>query len=283
MTVQKQMMVYIAIMLLFFSCSGKSKDYLHEKMMPEDLPAGTVYSDKLYFCVNCHGSPGVPVVKLLINGVPYLFVVDSGSNCNLFNSEELLEGFIGLFNERDKLKVRYNSVVGITDSNILGMPFLRMNHKNAVFDYRKQILSFDQPPISKNELIPQTVWPGVWFVEFTADGSTEFGLLDTGGFSFVLRTGFGESPMYSNQSEVKSYLYSDSDVVQKHYEDVYVKQFTFGGETRKKMQYLPADSDQISALPVARRFLQVFNNLGATVFKDHVIQFDFENNVFRIK
>ncbi len=275
------------LFFVFLSCYPQKEQFCIQPVwIKDDLPQSTVDSAYMSFFLNEPSYLGEPIVKIVIDDTPYFFLLDSGSNCNLFNSEELLEGFIGLFDERDTPKIRYNSVVGSSVLNVdgvLGMPFLRMGHKNVVFNYRKQTVSFDQPPISKNELIPVSLWTGLWFVEFTADDITEYGLLDTGGSNLVLRTDFGKTSPYSSVAEIKSYLFSDEDVVQKHYEDVYVKQFTFGGETRKKMQYLPADSDQIVALPVARRFLQIFNNLGATVFKDHVIQFDFENNVFRIK
>lgn len=259
---------------------------VYNNCTPEDLQGVTVNSNIMPFSLRGHGMQQLhPVIKLIMDNQPYYFAVDTGSNCNVFGTEDIYNKFLKEYNYSSEYKIRYYSEVNSDYpfiDGILGLPFLK-NHKNVTIDYQRQLFIFDDIEISETTIPMKTLYKGLYFIEFTTEGKTEYGLIDTGGIYFVIRPGFGRTPVLQDSKQIQDYIKGTSTVEMKPTAFKKHKILNIGDVQLHDVVSINGDSEQIAALPDAQRFLQVFNNLGTQVFQDHVIQLDFENQVFRIK
>ncbi len=286
---KKFLYIVISTCIIYLSgCSSRVQPScnVHSELKPEDLPGVTVDSSIMPFSLLGSGMQQLhPVIKLMLDDKPYYFIIDSGASVNVFSSEEIFSKFLAEYDNSSRYKARYYCKV-YSDypyvDGILGLPFLR-THKNVVVDYNQQNIIFDSDAICDDEVPMKNLYENFCFIEFTIDGKKEYGLIDTGGVYFSLRPGFGKKLAFLDSNQIRKYLTGDSSIIRKPTHFKKHRTLCIGTVELHDVVSINGDSEKIAALPDAQRFLQVFNNLGTLVFQDHVIQLDFENQVFRIK
>ena len=166
---------------------------------------------------------------------------------------------------------------------VIGQDFMK-KYKTVTFDFVNDrfILNGDKIVGSVLPFIETEMEDA--FVEFSYKGKKEYGLLDTGNYTFSPRSNFGKDE--ANFDFKRSNDYS----------------ITYNGRLKKKFPWLLTFNDiKIGDIKYdnikgvysniwfstynkgAQNMLRFVNGIGCEFFRDHVIQFDYENNEFIIK
>jgi hypothetical protein len=170
----------------------------------------------------------------------------------------------------------------------LGQNFLEQ-YKNVSFDYKNQYLIFNDNKISEHEIPFYTIHlvgnpvDNYYAVDALIDGEKESCMIDTGYNIFSLRRDFQKDKM-KNYDEIFSGKY---ECVTHVLDTVVLSNVTY----KKITALYVAGTGTNFAIPSdkLRNSHEVLNaliyqtDIGYPLFKDHIIQFDFENHVFRIR
>lgn len=169
---------------------------------------------------------------------------------------------------------------------ILGQNFLEQ-YKNVSFDYKNKYLVFNDNKISEHEIPLYTIHlvgnpqDNYYAVDALINGEKESCMVDTGLNAFTLRRDFQKKKI-KNYDEIFSGKYESV----KHVLDtVVLSNVTY----RKITAFYVAGTGANFAMSDALHSNEVLNaliyqtDIGYPLFKDHIIQLDFENHVFRIR
>jgi hypothetical protein len=170
---------------------------------------------------------------------------------------------------------------------VLGQDFLEQ-YNNVSFDYKNKYLVFNDNMISEHELPLYTVHlvgsnqeANYYAVDAIINGEKEICMIDTGLNSFTMRRDFQKDKL-ENYDEMFSGKY---DTVTRVMDTVVLSNITY----KKITAFYVTDSsigfsiDDTLHTDVTLNALIYQTDLGYSFFKDHIIQLDFENHVFRIK
>jgi predicted aspartyl protease len=179
-----------------------------------------------------------------------------------------------------------NSINGNIDG-ILGQDFLEQ-YKNVSFDYKNNYLVFNDNKISEHEIPLYTVHlvdsdqtANYYAVDAIINGEKESCMIDTGLNSFTMRRDF-QKDKSENYDEMFSGKY---DTVTGVMDTVVLSNITY----KKITAFYVTDSsvgfsvDDTLHTDVTLNALIYQTDIGYPLFKDHIIQLDFENHVFRIR
>ena len=144
----------------------------------------------------------------------------------------------------------------------LGLDWL-WKYNNVVLDYVNGRIDYNQKPISETS-VPMRFdpWNKIYYITFIFNGQELEGALDTGSYSTKVNMG----ALGDEKTDNGVYLVRDFVIGDVHYDDMELK-----------------GMDETGGSEGAKSFFSKNNVLGYPCFKDHVIQLDFKNNVFRIK
>jgi hypothetical protein len=199
-------------------------------------------------------------------------------------------------NEGAKLTITQNDTDGLNENKILfiacpyekesvdgvlGLPFLE-RYSAVVFDYTNKLIKFTDEPISTGYIPMRSYFYNLLLIDFQADSFFESGIIDTGNNTFVIRKEFEKGTKLLSDDEMIEYL---KNVPQKTktYRMKKVKRIQIGENVYSDVNAIYGDYVFAHTNKKARQILNVCNSLGYTFWKDHVIQLDFKNMVFRIK
>ena len=229
----------------------------------------------------------VPIVKYRMDGKNCLVVVDTGCAENWLTKTGVKKVFSGMSFSFD-YNVNYKYVKGQIEGleyildpennvfyffpdeldGLLGMSWLKKHNRmvekndNVVIDYVNNKITFNQKPITEESIPLYSDYNGcVYKIPFTFNGRELIGYVDTGCSS----TSIGQR-LDEEKDEDGVYILKDFSIGNVHYADIELYNM-------KKGKFLES----------MRHHFATRNVLGYPCFKDHVIQLDFKNNVFRIK
>lgn len=165
---------------------------------------------------------------------------------------------------------------------VIGQDFMK-KHKTVTFDFVNNLLIFNRDKISGSVLpFIETEMEDV-FIEFSYKGKKEYGFLDTGNYTFSPRTNFGKDEIHYDFKRSNDYS------------------IAYNGQLKKRFPWLLTFNDiKIGDLEYnnikgvysniwfstynkgAQNMLRLINGIGCEFFRNHIIQFDYENNEFVI-
>src|SRR5574344_1352583 len=169
---------------------------------------------------------------------------------------------------------------------ILGQNFLEQ-YKNVSFDYKNEYLVFNDNKISEHEIPLYTIHlvgnpqDNYYAVDALINGEKESCMIDTGLNAFTLRRDFQKDKL-ENYDEMFSGKY---DSVTNVLETVVLSNVTY----KRITAFYVAGTGANFAMGDALHPNETLNaliyqtDIGYPLFKDHIIQLDFENHVFRIR
>lgn len=224
-----------------------------------------------------------PVVRWNLNGEELFMLIDTGAYENgLFKNgiKKALPGYeitdilkqnkyqfsVTLENNEYCLDP-YGVFMGGIEEEILdgwlGLEWMKQ-YNNFIFDYVNNRIDYNKSPITDCD-IPMN-WNDLYrykyAIPFRLNETEMYGLLDTGCYcTMVNRAVFG-----AEKTESGLYIVND---------------FSIGNINFKNMEL--ASVEEGGGAEGIKELFAVTNVLGYPCFKDHVIQLDFKNNVFRIK
>ena len=282
----------VLLALSFFCMTGcrKSSDDVTEilefpKELADQIKPDTKRNEYNFVIISSLGMNS-PVIKYRMDGKICFMLVDTGCRENWLLKNGIRKIFSGM-KFPDDYKVDYKHVKGyvegldyILDSEvfdgvnpdeldgILGLSWLWKNNRaveqndNVVFDYVNNKILFNQKPITEDSipLIYETA-ALTYKIPFTFNGRELYGYLDTGCYC----TSIGQR-LDEEKDENGIYIVKDFAIGNVHYEKDILSNVREG-----------------ILLDSSRHFITTNNMLGYPCFKDHIIQLDFKNNVFRIK
>ncbi len=275
----------LAVFSVLFSFQGctKSKNINYAEILNKELDIPHP-SDRISFSTTLIHAP---TIKYKINGVELFMVVDTGANRHALLNSKPVQNLVKKdlsSNEAYSLakKSKYYAIyfyfdeepsfpyildpngifsTGMKKNNfdgLLGLPYLQKN-RNVVFDYINNTMSFNEEPICDNSLPMYRNKDELWFTPIECNGVKTNALIDT-----------GCNLLFINKNK-KRIIGEDK------YANVKL------GNVEINDLFLGSDKDVTSNEKAKNGNYKNENIIGYSVFKDHVIQLDFENNVFRIK
>ena len=274
--------VSILVMLLLCVTGCKKETYDFPEDLAAQLPETTIYNIHKFVLDERLGYNS-PFVRWRLNGQDLFMMVDSGcyDNYLLWNginkafpkfvineTFEKAESEFSVQMEKNKYVLDPYGIVSagfIPDyfDGFLGLTWMKQ-YNNIVIDYVNNRIDYNQPPITDYD-IPMN-WNDIfgykYAIPFTFNGKEMYGMLDTGCYCTMVNLGIiGEE-----KNENGLYIVHDFSIGNVKYESMEIKCID---------EVLSNESMMIA---FAKQ-----NTLGYPCFKDHVIQLDFKNNVFRIK
>ncbi len=276
----------LAVFSVLFSFQGctKSKNINYAEILNKELDIPHP-SDKIPFSTTLIH---VPTIKYKINGVELFMVVDTGSDRHVLLNSKPVQNLVKKdlsSNEAYSLakKSKYYAIyfyfdeepsfpymldpngifsTGMKKNNfdgLLGLPYLQKN-RNVVFDYINNTMSFNEEPICDNSLPMHRNKDDLWYTTIECNGIKTNALIDT-----------GSQDMFVNKSNAKHAIGNNTNI------NVMI------GNIEIKNVFVSSIENTITNEKTKNGTLKNENIIGYSVFKDHVIQLDFEHNVFRIK
>ena len=268
----------LMLMLCVIGCKKEDKiNDLFPQELAAQLPQTTNYNLHK-FVISEELNYYSPVVRWQVNGQDLFMLVDTGAYNNFLFLNGIKKGLKGLI-ITDILKspdmhfsVEINKLNYIIDPSclmtvgyevefidgLLGLSWMK-RYNNIVFDYINHRIDYNQPPITDYD-IPMNwndVFGNGYAIPFTFNGKEMYGCIDTGCYCTYVNLGIiGEE-----KGDDGVYVVNDFSIGNIKYENMTITQAKEG----------------------AMDDFAKNNILGYSCFKDHVIQLDFKNNVFRIK
>ena len=281
---KKMLYVLMTACLIFTGCNSSEKKIVKEVLSDLDrqLPQTTNYNIHK-FVIDERTCFLSPVVRWNLNGAELFMIVDTGCYDDLLwrnGIKKALPDDIVTSSYKDpnvlmKAEIenadytldpyayRAGGWEGIFVDGCLGLPWME-KYNNIVLDYVNNRIDYNQPPITDYD-IPMN-YGGVidkgYCIPFTFNGKEMYGMIDTGCFGIFVNLGIiGEE-----KGDGGVYIVHDFSIGNLHYESVKIE-----------------DGNSGTSAEGAEWVFAKNNVLGYPCFKDHVIQMDFKNNVFRIK
>ena len=265
----------LLMLLCVTGCKKETNDFPEE--LAAQLPETTIYNIHKFVLDERLGYNS-PFVRWRLNGQDLFMMVDSGcyENILLWNGikkafpkfviNETFENAESEFSVKMENNEYLLDPYGIVSAGFipdyfdgfLGLTWMKQ-YNNIVIDYVNNRIDYNQPPITDYD-IPMN-WDGYQYsIPFTFNGNEMYGMLDTGCFSTHVNLGIiGEE-----KDDNGLYVVHDFSIGNVHYDSI---EITPEGYSNERFQNYAAKN----------------NVLGYSCFKDHIIQLDFKNNVFRIK
>lgn len=273
----KILLLTLIFILITQGCS-KTKDVDYVKILESELPFSNTVNEIKFSTTLSH----IPTIKYMLQNEQLYFAVDSASVDNYLLGTESVKKIVphDIFNASKKILQTSSLFIKITLDNLeffmdpngilsagklrnpydgfLGLTYLEQ-YKNVVFDYKNNVILFNQDPICDNEL-PMYKNNFGWYTIFECNGIESNALIDTGCFS-----------VFINKQNVKNTIKEDLLINVKL------------GKTEINNITLRYNENFITNENARNTIFKNENVIGYPCFKDHVIQLDFENNIFRIK
>ena len=270
--------------LLFVSCNSSEKKYVKEILFDLDKQLPQISNYNIHkFVIDERTLFLSPVVRWNLNGAELFMMIDTGCYENLLWKNGIKKALpdivvtssykdpdVIMEAEIEKTKYwldpyafRAGGWEGVFIDGCLGLPWME-KYNNIVLDYVNSRIDYNQPPITDYD-IPMN-YGGVidksYCIPFIFNGKEMYGMLDTGSYYTYVNLGvIGEE-----KGESGVYIVHDFSIGNVHYEKMEIK-----------------SGDKVGCAEGAEWVFAKNNVLGYPCFKDHVIQLDFKNNVFRIK
>jgi hypothetical protein len=165
---------------------------------------------------------------------------------------------------------------------LLGLPYFQ-RYSAVVFNYTNQLIKFTDEPITTGYIPMRLYFNSLLIIDFQADSFIESGIIDTGNNTFVIRKEFEKSTPLLSDDEMSEYLKKDIPQKKGTYKIEKVKRIQIGENVYSDVNAIYGDYVFAHTNEKARQMFNVCNSLGYTFWKNHVIQLDFKNMVFRIK
>jgi hypothetical protein len=264
-------------MILLYGCTNinnqKYIKILNEELSKPAITNGFHFSTKLTH---------TPTIQFTLSGKNLFFAVDTASVGNFMLGSKSVKQIVNkkLYKIANMIDLDDGHILSVTiDKNVflldpkgiftsglkrnpydgfIGLTYLEQ-YKNVVFDYKNKVIHFNQEPICDNEL-PMHKKNNLWFTIIECNGVESNALIDTGCFS-----------VFINKQNVKNTINDDQLINIKL------------GSTVINNISLKYNNTLVTNKNARNTIYKNENIIGYPCFKDHVIQLDFENNVFRIK
>ena len=227
-----------------------------------------------------------PVIKYRMDGKVCYMLVDTGCLDNWLIKKGIEKIFSGMTFPMDYVYPNkyvtgqvegleyileaevFSDVVPDEVDGILGLSWLWKNNRaveqndNVVFDYVNNKILFNQKPITEDSVsLVYDTFVSKYKIPFMFNDRELYGYLDTGCYC----TSIGQR-LDEEKDENGVYIVKDFAIGNVHYENNVLSNVREG-----------------RIVDSSKRFMTTNNIIGYPCFKDHIIQLDFKNNVFRIK
>ena len=206
-------------------------------------------------------------INVIVNGNSIITGNQNNNNTNIYNGEIINKPLIK--KQMQFMIDPYGVFSTNTENNyidgILGVNFLEQ-YNNVVFDYKNKTVKYNTKPISTN-VIPMKKIDRLYYIPFSIGKDVFWGLIDTGNTCFLI-------------SEDSKLLTKD---LTSYTDYITVEEVKIGNLTYDNLQALFASHIKYNGNTRSKEYIKYKYILGYPFFKDHIIQLDFENNVFRIK
>ena len=299
---KKNILALIILTLLSLNISCKAQEQV-QLITSKELPVESLNDTEWHFTMY-HSIEHIdwPIVHLEIGNSAYYFLVDTGALYNYFfgipnGSMKITKGeHINTFTINSKIKNRETRVcfydqfkseinskyktLGI--DGIIGCEFLQ-NYNNVVFDYNNRKIIFDAEPISKQSVPMLSFSVYSHCLEFSVDGKTEYGLIDTGSSMFVIRENFGDGKAFFDRKSLLLANIGKEPIKTRFRNNKIINNIKIVDTDFKEIISFEWDSKFINHLDGVQNLAQNISILGNSFWKNHVIQLDFYHSVFRIK
>ncbi|MCR4953819.1 MAG: hypothetical protein K6A43_07040, partial [Treponema sp.] len=148
---------------------------------------------------------------------------------------------------------------------------------------KKNQITIDSDSVIENSIpLKKLDIKDLYYIDFKINGNDQYGFIDTGAPSLVLQHNYISNHLYS---EADVFSLTEDDIIElmpKKDSDKNVKICIGELKTYCKGHHL--SYEKIKDRPFEEKaFICTYNFLGNEVFKNHIIQMDFENMEFRIK
>ena len=166
---------------------------------------------------------------------------------------------------------------------IIGQDFLT-NKKNVSFDFINNIIYFNNDRLDGVSIPLFMGEANTPYIEFYYQDKKEIGLLDTGNYTFTPRSNFGKDNIHYDFKNKKEFNIDYNGKVKKRFplllsfNDIQIGNIEYNDIKGVYSNILFSSYNK-----GAQTLLQYVNGLGCEFFKNHIIQFDWENNEFIIK
>lgn len=165
---------------------------------------------------------------------------------------------------------------------IIGQNFMK-KHKRVTFDFINNLLIFDNERINGSAIPFIKTDYELIFVDFLYKDKREYGIIDTGNYTFSPRTDFGRDGFSFDFKKNSDYSLTYKGNIKKRFPQI----LTFDGIKIGDVEY-----NNIKGIysniwfstynKGAQSLLCAVNGIGCEFFKNHIIQFDYTTNEFII-
>jgi len=197
------------------------------------------------------------------------------------NLAELLKNYqISMTSDDETLGTLHLSNVKKYDG-IIGMEYLQQ-YKRVTFDFINNYLILDDEPLSGSRIPMICDQARTCSIPFAYNGYTEYGLVDTGNYTFSPRNDFGKNDMDVSdiQFQAEYSLEFQGKIKKQPPRILSFNGIQIGGVTYDTIKGVYSNIWFSTYNTGAQQMLMKRNGLGCQFFRGHVIQFDFENSQF---
>lgn len=293
----------IGLILLFFFSFLAFGNYLSNNEFKEEL---SNHNGEAVFSLKCPDYKNRPVIAIEDSGEIFYFEVDTGFTYSYINPNGFKKCKHHLEKNTSLEDIRLNLDIEdkryLTDGKkhqismpvkksevfsekyidgLLGQDFLTQ-YDNVVFDYKENKLRFNQMPVN-NHPVKMYKTPGnCYCIYYTLDGIKDFGLLDTGCNSFVVRENYKTDYIELSEEE-KNKILEQTQVVKQKMETIHFEQVKIGEQTYNEIEGVYWLDKNLTGYPSSEKENRILSLLGSTFYKDHIIQLDYKNSLFYIE
>ena len=283
------------ITIFMFSCK---KNVSMEKELAE-------HNGEVIFSLNCIDYKNRPVVTIEDSGLIFYFLVDTGSTQSYANENfckkinlrpEEYDNFEGgivtlyiedsryLIDEKEhvlKMPVKKSEVFMEKEiDGLLGIDFLSQ-YENVVFDYKRKKIKFNQLPINNYPIEMYKDISDTFYFFYSLDGIKDYGLLDTGCDSFIVRENYQTDYAEVSDDEIRE-IRNGPNLVKKKMDKVHFNKIDIGKISYKNMYGYFAIDERVKMNATAEKIHRIRSIIGYSFFRNHIIQLDFKNSLFYI-
>lgn len=283
------------ITIFMFSCK---KNVSMEKELTE-------HNGEVIFSLNCIDYKNRPVVTIEDSGLIFYFLVDTGSTQSYVNENfckkinlrpEEYDNFEGgivtlyiedsryLIDEKEhvlKMPVKKSEVFMEKEiDGLLGIDFLSQ-YENVVFDYKRKKIKFNQLPINNYPIEMYKDISDTFYFFYSLDGIKDYGLLDTGCDSFIVRENYQTDYAEVSDDEIRE-IRNGPNLVKKKMDKVHFNKIDIGKISYKNMYGYFAIDERVKMNATAEKVHRIRSIIGYSFFRNHIIQLDFKNSLFYI-
>ncbi len=166
---------------------------------------------------------------------------------------------------------------------ILGQSFFR-KYKTVTFDFINNYLLLDTIPMTEDSQLPLIINnQNLCYINVSYNNKSELGLVDTGNYTFIPRLGFGKSEINFDEYLNKNF-YSYEEIKEKPTRILRFEGIKIGDIETGEVKGYYSNSIQARGMNNGARLSCMYlSNYGCELFRNHVIQFDYVNNLLYIK